>query len=244
MKIAAISDVHVKSPSDEADRLLVSFLNHPTVIQADYIVLLGDIFDLMCGPHEEYLRSFKHLFSALTDLQASGKRIYFFEGNHDIHLEKLFKKLWKNNEVTISQKPIIEEIDGRKYYFSHGDEHEVDNLSYQRYIGIIRSFPVKYLANHFIPLSLLEFFGKRASKMSRKKGSRKFDAEGVRNRFRSGVTKTTQGRFDFVLGGHSHVKDEFIIPGSNSIYVNNGYALQSKSFILIEDHQVKFISLS
>lgn len=244
MKIAAISDVHVKSPGDEADKLLLSFLSHPEVQDSDYVLLLGDIYDLMCGPHEEYLTLYSHHFQALSDLMAKGKKVFFFEGNHDVHLERLFRKKWKNDSIVITQNPVVEVIDGKKYYFSHGDEHEVDNLSYHRYIRFIRSKPLKFVADFIMPYAVLNFFGERASKMSRKKGSRKFDAEGVRARFRAGVEQTTRGEYDFVLGGHSHVKDEFLISSSTSLYLNNGYALQSKTFILINNHRPQFVSLS
>lgn len=243
MKIAAISDVHVKAPHDEADKLLCSFLSHPEVQSSDYILLLGDIFDLMCGPHDEYLRSFGHIFTLMDELQKKKKKVYFFEGNHDVHLEKLFKKLWPQDEILITQDPRVETLGSRKYYFSHGDEHEVDNLSYHRYIKFIRSRPLKFVADYLMPYAVLNFFGERASKMSRKKGSRKFDVEGVRKKFRSGVSETTNGQYDFVLGGHSHVKDRFQLPGSSSLYLNNGYALQSRTFILIKDHVADFISL-
>lgn len=244
MKISAISDVHIKFPHDEADKFLQSFLHHPDVEDSKYILLLGDIFDLMCGPHDEYLTLYSHLFKRLDELQKKGIRVYFFEGNHDVHLEKLFKKIWKDNNVVLSQKPIAEVIDGKKYYFSHGDEHEVNNFSYHRYMRFIRSIPLKFLADYLMPYSLLNFLGVRASKMSRKKGSRKFDAEGVRSKFREGVAQTTKNQHDFVLGGHSHVQDQFQLPGSNSIYLNNGYAIKSKTFILIENHIPRFVPLA
>ncbi len=244
MKIAAISDVHVKFPQDEADKFLQSFLNHPDVEDADYVLLLGDIYDLMCGPHDEYLQIFSHHFKKLDELQKQGKKIYFFEGNHDVHLEKLFKKIWKEDQIVLSQKPISKLIDGKKYYFSHGDEHEVDNHSYHKYMRLIRSMPLKFVADYLMPYFLLNFLGVRASKMSRKKGSKLFDAEAVRTKFRKGVVETTQGQYDFVLGGHSHVQDHYQLPHNGSSYINNGYALKSKTFILIENHVPRFVSLA
>lgn len=243
MKISAISDVHVKDNSDKAHALLIDFFNHPLVQDSDYILLLGDIFDLMCGPHEEYLVKYKEIFSLMDALQKKGKKVFFFEGNHDVHIKKLFKKIWKDGEIILSQDAIVEEIEGKLYYFSHGDEHEVDNISYQRYIRFIRSAPLRFVANNLLPYSLLNFLGERASKISRKKGYKKFNEEKVRSRFRSGVLEKTKGAFDFVLGGHSHVQDEWNIPDSKSIYVNNGFALQTKTFIYIKDHQVRFESL-
>lgn len=244
MIIAAISDVHVKVPHDEADKLLMSFLSHPKVQTADYVFLLGDIFDLMCGPHKEYLQMYSHIFNKLEELRRSGKKIHFIEGNHDVHLGSLFKKFWPQGEIVSSQVPFIEKIDGKTYYFSHGDEHEIDNLSYQRYKKIIHSSPLRFVANHIMPFAVLNFIGERASKMSRKKGYKKFDQDIVRDRFRKGVETTTQGRYDFVIGGHSHVQDLYQIPGTTETYVNNGYALKMKTFISIIDHEIAFIPLS
>lgn len=239
MIVTAISDVHVKSPHDDADRLLCRFLDHPKVQQAHYVFLLGDIFDLMAGNHPEYVKDYQHIFDKMDALFKKGVKVYFLEGNHDVNLEKLFKRIWKKGEIFPSQVPFKETIDGKKYYLSHGDEHEIDNIKYQRYIKFIRTEPLKFIANHIMPYSVLKFVGERASKKSRKKGHREFNEQAVKDTFRQGVTLTTKGEWDFVVGGHSHVKDEFPIPG-NGTYVNNGYALGSKTFVLIENHQVSF----
>jgi UDP-2,3-diacylglucosamine hydrolase len=244
MKVSAISDVHVKNPGDEAEKLLIAFLNHKLVQDSDYIFLMGDIFDLMCGPHDEYLRDFGHLFDLLLKLEQNGAKIFFFEGNHDVHLKKLFAKHPIGSSIRLSQDSIVCDIGGKKYYVSHGDEHEVDNLSYQRYKKFIFSPPLRFVANHLLPYCLLNFVGKRASQKSRKRGSKSFDAEKVKERFRTGAMEVTKGEFDFVLGGHSHVQDQIQLPGTNSVYLNNGYALNSKTFIYIEDHRPRFVPLA
>ena len=243
MKIVAISDVHVKIPGDEAFHLLCSFLIHPTVASADYILLLGDIFDLMCGPHVEYLENFGAIFDLMDELIKKGKKVYFFEGNHDVHLEKLLKKRWPHSEVVLSQVPVVEKIDGKEYYFSHGDEHEVENLNYQKYKSLILSTPLKFVANYLMPYSVLNYLGNRASKNSRKRGSKSYDENLVKQVFRDGVTKKTLGKHDFILGGHSHVQDIFSI-SPTSVYINNGYALKSKTFLLIDNHEISFENLT
>lgn len=240
MKLTAISDVHVKQPHDDADRLLCQFLDHPQVQSSQHIALLGDIFDLMCGPHQQYLNSYSHIFKRMDDLQKAGKKIYFFEGNHDVHLENLFRKYWSKGELVPAQQPLIITIGEKTYYLSHGDEHEVQNLSYQKYKKTILSPPLRFVANHLLPFSLLNYIGQKASQLSRKKGSKYFDHEGVREKFREGVKITTGGLYDFILGGHSHVQDIFPIPGSHATYINNGYALKTRTFILIDNHQVSF----
>ncbi len=241
MKISAISDVHVKRPGDEAQLLLEKFLDHPDVRSSDHVLLLGDIFDLMCGPHSQYLSDFDQLFRKIDSLVRSGVKVHYFEGNHDVHLDKLFRKFWPKGEVTVRQNPEIETWDGKSYYFSHGDEHEPHNHPYQRYKKLILSPPLRFVANQLMPYAVLKFIGEKASSMSRKKGSKTFDQEGVRKTFRDGVKEVTLERYNFVIGGHSHVQDMY--DSGKSVYLNNGYALRSKTFILIEKHEPRFVSL-
>lgn len=241
MNISAISDVHVKRPHDEADQLLCRFLDHPLVQNSDVIALLGDIFDLMCGPHKEYLKDYAHIFSRLEALHLRGKKIIFSEGNHDVHLEKLFSLRWPGKEISPTQESVQLELGGKSYYFSHGDEHEIENEAYQKYKKTILSPPLRFVANYIMPYRVLKYVGERASQKSRKKGSKFFDAEKVREEFRRGVQITTKENFDFVLGGHSHVQDQFRF--GRSTYLNNGYALKSGTFIFIEDHSPRFEKL-
>lgn len=241
MKIAAISDVHVKIPQDDAYKFLLAFLEHPDVRSSQHVLLLGDIFDLMCGPHDEYLDLFGDIFRKLDELQKTGVKVHFFEGNHDVHLEKLFQKIWPKGEIIPQQNPEIGNWDGKKYYFSHGDEHEVHNTAYQRYKAFILSPPLRFVANHLMPYQVLKFAGEKASQKSRKVGARKFDAEAVRDNFRRGVLTVTNGAYDFVIGGHSHVKDDF--QSGKMTYLNNGYALKEKTFLLIDDHRPRFVPL-
>lgn len=242
MKIAAISDVHVKVPGDEAHKLLDQFLDHPDVRSSQHVLLLGDIFDLMCGPHEEYIELFRPIFQKIDSLVRAGVKVHYFEGNHDVHLERLFRLFWPKGEVSPKQVPEICRWDDKTYYFSHGDEHEPDNVSYQRYKELILSAPLRFVANHLMPYQVLKYVGERASAKSRKKGSRTFDQEKVRTRFREGVKLVTGGQYDFVIGGHSHVQDSF--QSGKSLYLNNGYALKTRTFILIENHKPRFVPLA
>ena len=63
------------------------------------------------------------------------------------------------------------------------------------------------------------------------------------NMKRKGVTQTTKGEYNFVLGGHSHVKDVYTI-NDKSTYINNGYAIKSKTFLYINDHEISFPPLT
>lgn len=241
MKISTISDVHIKNAGDEAEELLLKFLNHPLVLESDYVGLLGDIFDLMCGPHPIYLKQFEKVFNAIEELRKRGVKIVYIEGNHDVHLKKLFSKKWKSDEVMISQKHVLLKDNQYSYYLSHGDDHEVDNVSYQKYKSFIFSAPLRFVANYLLPYHVLEYVGRRASKKSRKKGFKVFDESRVRERFRSGV-EITNPEANIIIGGHSHVKDYYTLK-SGSTYINNGYALREKVFIHVDGVNAQFVSL-
>lgn len=241
MRIATISDVHIKESGDAAELLLVKFLQHPLVQNCHYVALLGDIFDLMCGPHAIYLKQFEKVFKAIDGLHQKGVRIIYIEGNHDVHLKKLFAKKWKNGEVILSQSAIELQENSFRYYLSHGDDHEVDNESYQKYKRFIFSAPLRFVANYLLPYSLLEFIGRKASQKSRKRGSEKFNVDIVRERFRKGV-EINNPVADIIIGGHSHVKDSYTLK-SGAVYLNNGYALHEKVFIYVDGKDYQFVSL-
>lgn len=244
MKISAISDVHIKKPFDEQYHILVSFLENDFVKSSDYIVFLGDIFDLMCGPHQTYINLYEDLFQKIKSFLENGKKVYFFEGNHDVHLDKLFKKIFSHRNYYLTQEPHQETIEGKRYLFSHGDEYDLKNTSYHNYKKLILSPPLKLVANYFMPYGVLTFFGEQASLLSRKKGRRYFDEDLVRDKFRMGVEGLRVNQnLDFILGGHSHVKDLYTLSDRKSVYINNGYAPKEKTFIGIENHQVRFVNL-
>jgi len=241
MKFVAISDVHIKHSQDDASHLLINFLKHPETLGADKIFLLGDIFDLMCGPHEEYFDRFSDVFGQIEQLILQGKEIHYTEGNHDLHLSRLFSKNHLLKNIIIHKAPFQFETDGKTYYLSHGDEHELDNVSYHRYMKIINSSPLTFVANYVMPLSVLDWVGNRASKISRKKGAKYFDSEKVRSKFRHGVESVLSGKVDVVIGGHSHVKDDYRTDKIR--YLNNGYALASKTFIYSDHGEISFVPL-
>ena len=100
MKFSSISDVHIKN-ADDCPRLdlFLKFLNSNEVSQSNKIFLLGDIFDIFVGNHEEYIDYYSSIFSKLDELSKSGKSIYYIEGNHDFHLKQLMETFAKKNNL-------------------------------------------------------------------------------------------------------------------------------------------------
>lgn len=249
MKLAIISDVHVKNPGDAAEQLLLSFLKNPYVKQCDAIFLLGDIFDLMIGPHSQYFARFQNYFEVLKDHLENNKRIYYVEGNHDFHLKNLYKKFFEvhttlNSSLFNMNSEFVIEDAGKKIHLSHGDDIEIENFNYRVFKTVVTSTPLTLYANHLMPYFLITKVGEKSSELSRKKNNKRYSTESdlapVKEKFRKSAEIFYKNRpYDLIVCGHSHVKDHFK-SDLGFEYVNNGYAQHTKTYIAIEDGNVSF----
>ncbi len=249
MRFVAISDVHIKEAGDDAEKLLLAFLNHEKVQNADAVYLIGDIFDLMIGPHSQYFSRFQNFFNQLKSLLEKNKKIYYIEGNHDFHLKKLYDRFFKTHHLLDKKnfqlgQEFKAEDNGKRIIFCHGDEVEIDNKSYRIFKAIVTSKLVTYYANNLMPYFLIKRIGEGSSKASRKRNLKRYskdsDLSEIKEKFRLSAEMYRQkNHFDIIVCGHSHVKD--LYQSENKfIYVNNGYAQHTQTFILIEDGTVSF----
>ncbi len=249
MKLSAISDVHIKSSGDQAEILLLSFLRSPDVQSSDMIFLLGDIFDLMIGPHTQYFVRFQNYFKEIESLISSGKKIYYVEGNHDFHIRELYRKFFKvhkNLDSSLFQMASkFEFIDsGKKYYLCHGDDIELNNPRYKIYKSIVTSSPLSFYANKLMPHFLIKNIGEYSSNKSRKRNNKRYsqesDLQPVKDNFRNSAESLfKKTNFDILVCGHSHVKDHYV-SNLGFEYVNNGYAQHTQSYISIVDGIISF----
>lgn len=254
MKFAAISDVHVKQSGDVGEKILLAFLSHPEVINADTIYLLGDIFDLMIGPHSHYFARFPDFFKKLEELIRIGKKVRYVEGNHDFHLKRLyhsFFRIHKHLDANLFEMaPEFNEVwNGKRIHLSHGDDIELGNHNYKRYKKIVTSPPLTFYANYLMPHFLIKSIGEFSSEKSRKRNIERYSSvvslEPVRQNFRKSAIKIAEERdFQYVICGHSHVKDLYMDSHRDLVYANNGYAQNSQSFILFDHGTISFPALA
>jgi UDP-2,3-diacylglucosamine hydrolase len=248
MKIVSISDLHIKSQEDEASKILMRFFRHDHTASADAVFLLGDIFDLMVGPHATYEEQFCEFFSECEKIIKRDQKLYYIEGNHDVHIRKLFFRYFSSKGIDykdrffIHQSPIEIESKDFKYLLSHGDEYDFENINYQNYKKFIYRPFMRFIGENLIPYHLINFLGTRASRISREAGKKNFDKEKVRQKIRNGVEKIITVKYQFIVGGHSHVLDEYKT-SNKSTYINNGFPLLDKKFISIENEKYQFIDL-
>ena len=250
MKFVTISDVHIKVPGDRASQKFIQFLKTSDVQEADYIFLLGDIFDLLVGNGYQVETRYSDIFKELRSLLEQGKRIVQYEGNHDFHFEGLIKSLlakWKieSDHWKYEVEPKVHTFNGRKVLFCHGDEIEIGNLSYKFYRLWIRSFFIKLLANYVVPAKWVQAIGDRASRKSRERNNHRYDHEAMNEKVRplfreSAKLAGLKYQADMVICGHSHCKDDYT---GEVHYLNNGYFPNTESYISFDGEKALIKSL-
>ena len=121
MKAYFLSDLHLGAPyfSDNkvAEKRVVDFLDS-VKDDADAIFLLGDILDYWYEYRYVVPRGFVRFFGKLAELSDRGIRIVWFIGNHDIWI---FDYLPLELGIEVVDGYLVEELDGRKFFMTHGD---------------------------------------------------------------------------------------------------------------------------
>ena len=252
MKYSIISDIHVKNAGDSSEKLLLTFLQSKEVQSSDAIILLGDIFDLMIGPHSQYYSRFHAYFNQLKILLEKKIKVYYVEGNHDFHLNLLYENFFKINKhlsphfFKLSNGFTLTD-NQKKIYFTHGDDLELNNPGQKIFKAIVTSKPLSFFANYLLPYFVITSIGESSSKISRNRNeirySKDLDVTEIKQNFRMSAEQFIKNNpYDIIVMGHSHVQDNYTSE-NNFQYINNGYAQNSKTYISIEDGNISFKQL-
>ena len=116
-----LSDLHLGAPyfsdSRAAEKRVVDFLDSIKE-DADAIYLLGDILDYWYEYRYVVPRGFVRFFGKLAELADRGVKITWFVGNHDIWI---FDYLPNELGIRVVDGSLVEEIDGKRFFMTHGD---------------------------------------------------------------------------------------------------------------------------
>jgi UDP-2,3-diacylglucosamine hydrolase len=245
MRRAFLADTHVTDRHDPAYEKLLAFLQHQIEIGTDEIFLLGDIFEYMCGRHEEYLVEFREFFVFLGLIAKNKKKLYYFEGNHDIHLSGLFARFQEKMIIPIGQihvcrGPMIFEWEGQRGYVSHGDELAYEEHLYQFYKKFIRSRFMEFFVNHFLSYRFFLFLARIASKFSRRKRERISREKGIgreREKLLRGIAKKIAKDVDILVCGHFHVRENSFEAGLRRLSPGDD------GYLLIDEGRCEFLEV-
>lgn len=134
-----VSDFHLGAPHEEASRKrekrILQWLDK-IAPDAEYLFLLGDIFDFWFEYAEVVPKGYVRLLAKLAFLSDAGVEIRFFPGNHDMWTFGYFEKElnWK-----VYKGPQRFEIGHYGFYLGHGDGLGPGDNGYKRLKKIFSS---------------------------------------------------------------------------------------------------------
>lgn len=157
-----VSDVHLKEMASERAQLFLDFLDRLSYSDIDNIILLGDIFDFVLGSKEFFREKYATVLQGLVKLTESGKKVVFFEGNHEFYLSKFFS----DKIEVIAKRDYTLILDSkRKIKLSHGDL-VYSHWRYRTFRFIVKSKLFLALFS-LLPNKVIDYITSRSSDISR-----------------------------------------------------------------------------
>ena len=194
------SDVHlgVKPGSEdkEKERKLVGFLEHIRS-DADTIFIVGDLFDCWIEYRKVVPKGYFRTLAKLNEISEQGVKLHFFSGNHDFWLNTYLR-----DEVGMEMHydGYAAEIEGRKFYITHGDGLSKGDVGYKIIKKILRSRVNQFLYSLVHP-DFGIWLAQKSSTTSRHENDE--FARGSVGMKNFAESKIKEG-FDYVIMGHYH----------------------------------------
>lgn len=241
-----LSDIHLKHENERNGNLLLRFLFYLNQNPKEHrLFLVGDIFDAWVSDGSAFVKQFPRVIDQISRLKKNGGEVYYFEGNHDVHIDIFWTRKF--------HIPVIENYDyfdiaGMNVRVEHGDFINPDDKAYLQWRELSRK-PWMELLGHKLPSHFWKWLTERHSAKSRKKSSRyaQENSEKIRQLIRRYAEKTYQEKaFDLIVTGHMHIFDEyeFQIGNKKIKSVNLGTWLESPRALRIQDGKLEVVSVT
>jgi len=241
-----MSDIHIKDVNDRQANSLLQLLSqlesNPTQHQ---IFLVGDIFDFWVSNGEALQKAFAPIIDKLRSLREQGSKIFYFEGNHDFHIDVFWTK---SMGIPVFENEAIFQVGSYKVRIEHGDLINQNDRAYLKYRKSMRR-PLVEQALHLIPGRAAKLIGDKFSSLSRHKSMiySQENKDQIVQMIRDYAKKIHQkSDFDLLITGHMHVEDDFVFNTNTGTArsINLGTWLDRPKVLKIDGDLVKMIYLN
>lgn len=240
-----VSDIHITSPDDARAELFLDFLGRLAGQRdATHLFLMGDIFDLWVAGHRFFIERYADIIAEIRRLHDEGVEIHYFEGNHDLHLERY----WADElGLTVHGGPAYVTLGNLTLRLEHGDQMDPDDRGYRFLRWFLRTPPVRFLICN-LPGPLIARLGDRASATSRVYTNEMkviSDEDAIRKIRAHAELVHEQKPFDVIVSGHVHVRDDFESSTANGRFrsINLGSWLDAPCYLHVEGDRVRLVEL-
>ena len=220
-----VADAHVNKNRDE----FYSFLEQirDNILKPTQLFLMGDIFDLLIGG-VKYTQKANQKYIDLINEISKRVETFYFEGNHDFNLKKLFPRV---KTFSYSNQPTLFSLNHDKVLLLHGDK--ATPFSYILYTTIIRS--KLFLSSiSFVDNILNGYISKRILDMQYSKILCR-DIDNFENIVSKRIDKLLKSDIKVIIEGHFHQGREIELKKDRK-YINISSFACNKSFIIVQSH--------
>lgn len=225
-----ISDAHENEKRDYFFRFLRMVDSQE--IKPTQLFLMGDMFDLLVG-EITYQKNKYTKYIKLIDKIALEIEVFYFEGNHDFTIKRLFKNV---KVYSIDMQPVVFMLENKRIFLSHGD----------KYGGSLHTIYTYIIRNRYI-LKILNIF----DNFCRNCISRKIEKDLLQKNictkienFKELIEKKIKNYMEFdvdiIVEGHYHQNTSFDV--GKIEYINfSSFACNQSYFIVQLAPDIKFI---
>ncbi|MBS1261767.1 MAG: UDP-2,3-diacylglucosamine hydrolase [Calditrichaeota bacterium] len=227
-----IADAHLpldgRSGAGHKFARLIELLDHYRDTLA-LLILLGDTFDFWYEWGQVVPKRAFPLLAKLRALVDDGIPVHIFAGNHDFKLDS-FLHDEVGAEIHMDGWRIT--LDGRRYYFHHGDGFAASDRNYHRMKGVFRNATVQALFGGVLHPDLAMKVGRFVSRFGEEK-ARTLDAiQPPYPEYEDTARRLLENGNDVVVIGHLHIP--FTTKLEQGVFLNPGPFLEMNRYGLIE----------
>lgn len=217
-KIYFFSDAHLGNQAYYLEKAreekLISFISKISK-DADYIFILGDLFDFWFEYKTSIYKRYIRILSELMRFTDNKIQVHYLVGNHDFWMRNLFTKYFK---FKLHFNPITMAYGENKYFIAHGDGLNPKDKGYLFIKKVFRSKLTIRLFSLLHP-DLAWTIAHTFSKTSRKYTEQFSDSE-IKELIKFAQEKINSDKFDGVILGHTHHPE--VVKLEKGTYYNTG----------------------
>ena len=232
------SDFHLgldlSKSSHERERIIVAWLDS-IKSDADTLYLVGDVFDHWFEYKKVIPKGYSRFFGKLAELSDGGVKIHFFKGNHDMWVYDYFTD---ELDIVIHDKEVIHDIDGKRFFITHGDGLGQGDKSYKFIKSILRNPLLQWFYSILHPtlgLSLMKIM----SGKSRDNHQRANGTEEQSNLLTFADKASKNLGFNYFICGHIHAPELKTLSDDKTIYCNLGDWMTHFSYAIWDGQSLK-----
>lgn len=233
-----ISDLHLgvfeRTKDRKREDLFIQLLEEISK-DAKTIFLVGDIFDFWFEYKTVIPAYFYRTLTSIDKICQKGIQIEYLMGNHDFGHKDFFKKEFN---IEIHRDDISREINGKRFFISHGDGKAKNDFGYKVLKSVLRN-PISNKLYRIVHPDIGIGIASGSSKKSRKYTDQKdFGSDDGMKEF--AIKKIDEG-FDFVVMGHRHKAE--VHPHNKGTYINLGDWINEPTFGIFDGEKFELLKV-